>query len=105
MQVILLPKALSRLDEIYNWLKLNVGENSAVKTYNAILDELGILEQHPKVAAVEPILEDLPKEFRSLIINKKFKAVYYIDEQRGMVFVATIWDCRQDTQRLRKEVF
>ena len=105
MKVILLPKALSRLDEIFEWVKETNSENAAVKVYNSILDELEILERQPKIAAIEPLLEDFPKQFRSLIINRRYKAVYYIDEEKDMIFVATIWDCRQNPVNLSKEVF
>jgi len=105
MKVVLLPKALSRLEEIFEWIKSTNSENSAVKVYNSILDELEVLEKHPKIAAIEPILEDLPKQFRSLIINRKYKAIYYIEEQNDTVFIATIWDCRQNTINLPKEIY
>jgi plasmid stabilization system protein ParE len=105
MKVILLPKALSRLDEIFDWIKITNNENSAAKVYNSILDELEVLERQPKMAAIESILEDLPKQFRSLIVNRKYKAVYYIEEQKDTVFVATIWDCRQNPDNLTKEIF
>ena len=45
MKVILLPRALSRLDEIFDWIKTTNSENAAVKIYNSILDELEILEK------------------------------------------------------------
>ena len=104
MKVILLPRALNRLDEIFDWIKTTNNENTAAKIYNSILDELEILEKQPKIAAIEPALEDLPKQFRSLIINRKYKAVYYIEEQNDTIFVTTIWDCRQNSNNLIKEV-
>jgi len=104
MKVILLPKALSRLDEIFDWIKTTNNENTAIKVYNSILDELEILEKQPKIAAIEPALEDLPKQFRSLIINRKYKAVYYIEEPKDTIFVTTIWDCRKNPNKLIKEV-
>ena len=104
MKVILLPRALSRLDEIFDWVKTTDCENTAVKVYNSILDELEILEKQPKVAALEMALVDLPKQFRSLIINRKYKAVYYIEEQKDTVFITTIWDCRKNPDNLTKEI-
>jgi len=65
MKVILLPIALSRLDEIFEWIKTTNNENAAAKVYNSILDELEILEKQPKIAAVEPLLEGLPQQFHS----------------------------------------
>ena len=105
MKVILLPKALSRLDDIFDWVKETNSENAAVKVYNSILDELEILEKQPRIAAIEPLLEDFSKQFRSLIIKRRYKAIYYIDEEKDMIFVATIWDCRQNPNNLSKEIF
>ena len=103
MKVILLPNALKRLDEIFDWIKTTDNENTASKVYNSILDELEILEKQPYIATIELLLEDLPKQFRSLVINRKFKAVYYIEEQQNTVFVTTIWDCRRNPSDLQKE--
>ena len=56
MKVILLPKAIGRLDEIYDFIKVK-NENVAINIFNSILDEIKILEDFPQVAAAEPLLE------------------------------------------------
>ena len=105
MKVVLLPKALSRLDEIFDWIKTTNNENAAARIYNLILDELEILESQPRIAPIEPSLEDFPMQFRSLVIKKKYKAIYYIEELINVVYVATIWDCRQNTEKLTEDIF
>ena len=41
---------------------------------------------------------------RALVINRKYKAVYYIDELIDVVFVATVWDCRQNTDKFTEDI-
>jgi plasmid stabilization system protein ParE len=104
MRVILLPQALRRLDEIFDWVSTSNSKEAAARVYNAILDELEILERQPKIAAIETILADLPQQFRSLVINRKYKAVYYIEEAEETVFVATVWDCRRNPENMKLEI-
>jgi plasmid stabilization system protein ParE len=103
MKVFLLPKAIERLDEIYDYIHF-FSELAAVRIYNNILDEIGKLELFPRMAPVEPLLADCGKIFRSLVVMKCYKVVYYIEETENAIYVATVWDCRQNPDNLGKEV-
>jgi len=103
MTVFILPKALQRLDEIYDYIRL-FSEKEAIRIYNSILDEIGILKLFPQMSPVEPFLADCGKIFRSLVVMKNYKAIYYIEEEENTVYVATIWDCRQNPENLGKEI-
>jgi plasmid stabilization system protein ParE len=103
MDVILLPKALDRLEEIYSFIQ-SVSEIAAIRIYNDMLDEIGKLKFFPRLAAAEPLLADCGKIFRSLIVMKHYKVVYYVEEAENTAYVATVWDCRQNPDNLGKEV-
>lgn len=49
---------------------------------------------------IEPILEDCPKCYRSLIVEKHYKIIYRIDGYT--IKIVAIWDCRRDGTRLKK---
>ena len=47
---------------------------------------------------VEPLLEGRNKVYRSLVIHKLYKLVYYVDEET--IYIADLWDVRRDPDRL-----
>jgi len=103
MKIILLPKALERLEEIYVFFQ-SVSEDVAACVYNDILDEIGVLESFPQMAVVESFLSDCGKVFRSLVVMKHYKVIYYIEKEENTVYIATIWDCRQNPEKLKNEI-
>ncbi len=54
----------------------------------------------PEMAAIEPLLLERQEQFRSLVVRKNYKVVYYI--QNTTVFITDIWNCRQDPDNLLK---
>lgn len=52
------------------------------------------------MAPIEPLLQERKEVFRSLVVRKNYKVIYYI--QNTIIYIADIWDCRQDPDRLLK---
>lgn len=97
------PKAENRLKEIHAYYK-EKSESAANKILKDIYDAVLPLKNFPQMAAIEPLLSDLPITFRSLIVRSIFKVIYFIDEEKEVINIATIWDCRQDDKRMKDEV-
>ena len=100
--VFILQRAMQRMDEIYDYI-FQFNEAAAARVYNEILDKMEILEKFPRIGPVEQQLADCGKEFRSLVI-RNYKIIYYIEEDENAIYVATVWDCRQNPKRLLYEV-
>jgi plasmid stabilization system protein ParE len=103
MNITLLPRAIKRLNEIYNFIRKQ-SVIAAAGVYNDILDEIDTLKHFPAMATIEPFLVDEGKRYRSLVVKKHYKVIYYIDEDADTVYVVTIWDCRQNPGMLKKEI-
>ena len=103
MNVFILPGAIERMEEIYDYF-LHLNEFVAVRIYNGILDDIEKLERFPRMGAVEQYLTDCGKNFRSLVVMKNYKVIYYIEEDENAIYIATVWDCRQNPDRLKMEV-
>ncbi|OAV68805.1 Plasmid stabilization system protein [Bacteroidales bacterium Barb6XT] len=58
------------------------------------------LENSPRMATVDPLFERSPRKFRSLVVKKIHKIVYYIDERDNCIYIVDVWDCRQDPKKL-----
>jgi plasmid stabilization system protein ParE len=96
-------KAEERLDEIYAYYSLK-SKKVSMKIVREIKSAVDPLAGFPQMAAIDPLLSDLPKSFRSLIVRRIYKIVYYIDDIGEKINIVTVWDCRQDDKKLRKEV-
>ncbi|MDR0843735.1 MAG: type II toxin-antitoxin system RelE/ParE family toxin [Tannerella sp.] len=94
-------KAIEDLEEIYHFLEQK-NENAAVYLHNYILDEIERLKTFPQMAPIEPLLADCSETFRSLIIRKIHKVIYYIEDET--VNIVSIWDCRQNPDTMRNNI-
>jgi plasmid stabilization system protein ParE len=94
-------KAEERLDEIYAYYSVK-SKKVSMEIVREIKSAVDPLIEFPQMAAIEPLLSDLPKSFRSLIVRRIYKII--VDDDRDSIKIATVWDCRQDNKKLRKEV-
>lgn len=100
MTISWLNSALKDLDSIYNYYALK-NAKTAANMYNAILDETERLTTFPTLAPVEPLLEGMKYEFRSLVVQSGlYKIIYFILGKK--IYIYRIWDCRQNPKKIRK---
>lgn len=97
IEVIWTEPALDELNEIYNYIFEQRSEKAADKVSNAIVDATERLSKFPQLGGVEEQLNGRKKTYRSLI-EGYYKIIYYVEENN--VYIALIWDCRQNPLRL-----
>jgi plasmid stabilization system protein ParE len=103
MKLLWLPDALGDLDDIYDYYVIR-NPRAAAMLYNKILDDAQILRTNPRIAPIEPSLEDAPREYRSLVVAKgKYKLIYFILEEKNILIVH-VFACRQNPDKLRRTV-
>lgn len=95
-------KAKKRLREIFYYYEKEASEHKALEIVQKITSSVTPLLEFPEMAAIEPLLKSRRKIYRSLVISKTYKVVYFIENE--MVNIATIWDCRQSPKKLKKEI-
>lgn len=94
------PDAKQDLNRIYDFY-FKKSPRAAAKLYNSILDEALLLENHPYIAAIDPVFEDFAETIRSLVVVKgRFKVTYYVEND--IIYVIIVWSCRQNPERLKK---
>lgn len=100
MKIVYSPQAVEALKNIYSFLQ---GDSpKAVATiHNDILDGIDRLLSFPEMAPVERLLEDESETFRSLIIGRRYKAVYVVGKET--ITIVDIWDCRQEPEALKQK--
>lgn len=88
--------AIEELRSIYDYLYFQASKRVADKISNKTL----LLEQTPRIGQKEDLLTHLNKEIRYLI-EGNYKIVYWIDD--NIVSIATVFDCRQNPQKLKSK--
>ena len=95
------PEAQEDLDNIYQYYaKLN--EAYADELYNDIIDEADMLRNFPYIAQVEPLLSEFSETYRSLVVRRTYKVVYFIEEDS--INVVTVFDCRQSPSKMKSYI-
>lgn len=100
MRIVYSSRAVESLKNIFQFLHRK-SETAAATIQNGILDGIDRLQSFPEMAPIEPLLEDEPETFRSLVINRHYKAVYVIEDET--IYIVDIWDCRQEPESLKKK--
>ena len=57
---------------------------------------IGILKQMPQAGMLEPLLTHRTKDYRSVVINKLNKLIYFIED--NTIYIADFWDTRREPQ-------
>ena len=99
MKIVFLVAAQDHLENIYSQISIK-SEQAATNLYNHFLDEIERLKDFPQMAAIEALLENESQTFRSLVVQPNYKVIYFIENE--IVYIAAIWDCRQNPRALKK---
>ena len=99
-KIIWTPDARNDLKKIYVFYS-EKSQSAANRIISDINSQTLLLINQPFIAAIEPLLEDDPRGFRSFLAFKgKFKILYYVESNR--VNVVYVWNCKQNPQGIRK---
>jgi len=101
MKLIWTAFAAGQLENIYRFL-INKNKTAAVAVYNDILDDTEALLHFAGMAPIGPLLSEFSELYRSLVIRKTYKVVYYIADD--IIFIVAVFDCRQNPGKLKKDI-
>jgi plasmid stabilization system protein ParE len=96
--------AEERLKNIFDYYFEVAGYTIAASMVSEIKDSVDNLKYMPLMDSEEPYLSGRQFVYRSLVVKKIFKIVYFIDEKADNIVIATIWDCRRNPLKLQKEI-
>ena len=60
------------------------------------------MANNPFMGCIEEIAKSRDYEYRSIVLCRPFKLIYFID--RDAIFIADIWDTRREPQSLIKRL-
>jgi len=94
MKILWLELAEEDIESIYQFYAKNKSIKAANKIYNDILDATDSLANFPQMAPIVSDLSDYEEEYRSLVVQKHYKIIYFIEHDS--IYIAAVWDARQN---------
>ena len=79
---------------------LQFGDTTANKFSERVAFINQELTRFPETGFLEPLLKGRMQVYRSYLINKRFKLIYYYVSSSDTVIVADIWDTRREPKNL-----
>lgn len=102
MIVIWSSKAKESLKKIIGYIFLSFGEKTMEKFKKKVFQTEKTLAINPNIGPIEPLLNNYPKVYRSIVVNNLNKIVYYI--KNDIIHIAAIWDTRREPKSLIKDL-
>ncbi len=97
-----LEPAKDSLKAIADYYRQEYSVKSAKQIVSKIRLTVEKLKDFPQMGSVDILLEDEPVVYRSLVLTKTYKVVYYIDTDK--IYISDIWDCRQAPENNVKNI-
>lgn len=102
MKVVWSVQAKEVLQQTSNYIRKEFGKRSKQKFLDEVLHVANLLENNPYLGQVEPLLDEAPVEYRSIVVNHINKLVYYIHD--NTIEIVVLWDTRREPKSLLNEL-
>ena len=66
-----------------------------------IFDSVYYLKKMPEIGAKEPLFSHLRRNYRYLVVRKRYKLIYLYENNK---FILMVWDCINNPELLRKSI-
>ena len=87
-------KALNQLDAVMAYGRQEFGERAVQRLYTRIMSYEPLLAANPRLGIAEPLLTGRKRAYRSIVVHKLFKLVYYV--KGDILHIAALWDTRRE---------
>ena len=94
MRIIWHPEAAKRLRQVVSYIQTEYGSKSCTKFLKEAYRTERLLARNPYLGPVEPLLADAPVQYRSVVVNRLNKIVYWINGD--VIEVVDFWDTRRE---------
>jgi plasmid stabilization system protein ParE len=101
IELVWLSKALLQIEEHYNFAAKG-SEKAANELIQILFNTADVLKTFPYAGSIEPLLEEMPISFRSLVADKNHKLIYTVTG--NIVEIHAVWDCRQSEEVLKQTI-
>lgn len=102
MRVIITGFAKSQIRETAKYIHREFGKVSKDKFMKSVRLTRKLIGINPYLGKMEPLLESIPGNYRSIVVNSLNKMVYHI--VNNGIEVLAFWDVRREPNSLKKQV-
>ena len=102
MNVLWMQEAEDAMREVALYIFLRFGLPGWTKFEQELCETEHLVSVNPYIGKIDPLFEERSKTYRSVLINRRSKMVYYVENDT--VVVAGFWDCRRDPVAAAKGV-
>ncbi|MBQ6772271.1 MAG: type II toxin-antitoxin system RelE/ParE family toxin [Bacteroidales bacterium] len=97
MRVVWYPEAAKRLRQVVSYIQTEYGSKSCTKFLKEAYRTERLLAGNPCLGPVEPFLADAPVQYRSIVVNRLNKIVYWINGD--VIEIVDFWDTRREPNK------
>ena len=90
------PKAKAALRQVARYINMRFGRKARQDFMQRVKEKEAQLKCTPNIGLIDPLFEDRPHAYRSVIINGLNKLVYRIDGDT--IYIVGFWDTRMDDE-------
>ena len=94
MRVVWYPEAAKRLHQVVSYIQTEYGSKSCTKFLKEAYRTERLLARNPYLGPIEPFLADAPVQYRSIVVNRLNKIVYWINGD--VIEIVDFWDTRKE---------
>ncbi len=91
------PTAKKQWRKTAKYIQKKFGDKSREAFMQEVLQTSILLGQYPNLGKIEPFLADLPRSYRSVVVSRLNKIVYYIDG--NIIYIVAFWDTRREPKQ------
>ena len=102
MKVVWSKQAALALRDTTTYIRKEFGQAAKQKFLREVHYINDLLSTTPELGAIELLLTDLPINYRSIVVNRLNKIVYY--QNNDTIEVVAFWDCRREPSNLARAI-
>lgn len=96
-QIIWKHTARAKYLKVTRWYFDNMGIKASYIFMRGVAKDVERVSKQPTIGKREPLLVGHKEDFRSLLVHRHTKIIYYYDTYN--VYIVDLWDCRQNPSK------
>ena len=102
MRIIVNDEAKKRIRETARYIYKKFGKKARLNFRDEFEHVVELLHDNPCIGPAEPYLADAPVLYRSIVVNRLNKIVYWINGD--VIEIVDFWDCRREPEKQAEQV-
>lgn len=102
MRIIVNDEAKKRIRATARYIHKKFGKKARLDFGDEIEHVVNLLHDNPCIGHAEPYFADAPVLYRSIVVNRLNKMVYWINED--VIEIVDFWDCRREPEKMAEQV-